>query len=69
MVTVEFSSDTPCITNVIPAMDKMHSELMAASNNDAYSPAIHATFKLGTGLLNKYYSIMDNSEVYRIAMG
>ena len=68
-VTVKFSSDTPCISNVIPAMDKMHSELMAASNNNAYSPTIRATLKLGTRLLNKYYSITDNLEVYWIAMG
>ena len=47
----------------------MHSELTAASNNKAYSPAIRAALKLGTGLLDKYYSITDNSEVYRIAMG
>ena len=69
MVTVEFSSDTPCIANIIPAMDKMHSELTAASNNKAYSPAIRAALKLGTRLLDKYYSITDNSEVYQIAMG
>ena len=50
-------------------MDKMHSELTTASNNNIYSPAILAALKLGTGLLDKYYSIMDNSEVYWIAMG
>ena len=47
----------------------MHTELTAASNNEAYSPAIRATLKLGIGLLNKYYSLTDNSEIYRIAMG
>ena len=57
------------IINVIPAMDWMHAELTAASNNEAYSPAIRAALKLGMGLLNKYYSLSDNSEVYRIAMG
>ena len=66
---LEFSSDTPCIANIIPAMDRMHVELTAVSNNDAYSPAIQAAIKLGTRLLDKYYSLTDNSEVYRIAMG
>jgi hypothetical protein len=47
----------------------MHTALAAASNNEAYSPAIRAALKLGTKLLNKYYSLTDNSEVYRIAMG
>jgi len=67
-VTLEFSSDTPCVANVIPAMDRMHKELTAASINDAYSPAIRAALKLGIGLLDKYYSLTDNSEIYRIAM-
>ena len=50
-------------------MDRMHKELLAASTNEAYSPAIRASLKLGLGLLNKYYSLTDNSELYRIAMG
>jgi hypothetical protein len=69
MVTLEFSSDTPCITNVIPAMDRMHKDLTAASINEVYSPAIRAALKLGVELLNKYYSLTDNSEIYQIAMG
>jgi len=67
-VTLEFSTDTPCIANVIPAMDRMHNELRAACNNEEYSPAIRAALKIGMNLLNKYYSITDNSELYRIAM-
>ena len=50
-------------------MDRMHAELTAASNNEDYSPAIRAALKLGIKLLNKYYSLTDDSEVYRIAMG
>jgi hypothetical protein len=67
-VTLEFSTDTPCLANVIPAMDRMHDSLLAACNNENYSPAIRAALKIGMNLLNKYYSITDNSEVYRIAM-
>jgi hypothetical protein len=65
---LEFSSDTPCIANVIPAMDRMHADLVAACENENYSIAIRAALKIGKKLLDKYYSITDNSEVYRIAM-
>ena len=67
-VTQEFSTDTPCLANVIPAMDWMHNDLISACNNEDYSTAIHDALKIGKNLLNKYYSITDNSEVYRIAM-
>jgi hypothetical protein len=66
---LQFSTDTPCVANIIPAMDRMHADLEAACKNENYSPAIHAALKIGLNLLNKYYSITDNSEVYRIAMG
>lgn len=66
---MEFSTDTPCVANVIPAMDRMHDDLLAACENEKYSPAIRAALKIGLNLLNKYYSITDNSEIYRIAMG
>jgi hypothetical protein len=65
---LEFSSDTPCIANVIPAMDRMHADLVAACKNENYSTAIRAALEIGKKLLDKYYSITDNSEVYRIAM-
>lgn len=50
-------------------MDKMHAQLSAAAANDEYSPAVRAALKVGTRLLDKYYSLSDDSEVYRIAMG
>ena len=68
MVTLECSSNTPCIVNIIPAMDQMHVELLNACDNENYSSAIWAALKVGKKLLNKYYSITDNSEVYHIAM-
>ena len=58
----------PCLANVIPVMDRMHDDLISACNNEDYSPAIRDALKIGKNLLNKYYSITDNSEVYRIAM-
>ena len=33
-ITLEFSSDTPCIGNAIPAMDRMHTELDTACKNE-----------------------------------
>jgi hypothetical protein len=68
-VTLEFSTDTPCAAGVIPAMDKMHAELTAAVENINYSPALRAALSLGKNLLDKYYSLSDESEVYRIATG
>jgi hypothetical protein len=68
-VTLEFSTDTPCVAAVIPAMDKMHAELTAAAENVEYSPALQAALSLGKNLLDKYYSLTDDSEIYRIAMG
>ena len=49
-------------------MDRMHADLVTASANKNYSPAIRAALKIGKKLLDKYYSITDNSEIYRIAM-
>ena len=49
-------------------MDRMHAELVAACKNENYSIAIRAALEIGKNLLNKYYSITDDSEVYRIAI-
>ena len=68
-VTLEFSTDMPCAATVIPAMDKMHAELTAATDNVEYLPALQAALSLGKDLLNKYYSLSDDSEIYRIAIG
>ena len=67
MVTLQFSNNTPCITNVIPAMDKMHTDLTASSENEDYSPTICAALKLGIDLLDKYYSLMDNSGLLSVS--
>lgn len=50
-------------------MDQMHANLVAACKNENFLSLIHAALKIGLKLLNKYYSITDNSEVYWIAMG
>jgi hypothetical protein len=50
-------------------MDKVDRRLSAASVNPAYSPAIRKACALAKELLNKYYSLTDASNMYRIAMG
>ena len=50
-------------------MDKMHAELTAAVENVDYSPALQAALSLGKSVLDKYYSLSDESEIYRIAVG
>ena len=60
--------DIPCPATVIPAMDKMHEELTAAANNDEYLSPLRTALSMGKILLNKYYSLTDDSEVYHIAM-
>ena len=47
----------------------MHTELTAAVEEVEYSPALRVALSLGKTVLDKYYSLSDDSEVYRIAMG
>ena len=61
--------DMPCVAAVIPAMDKMHAELIAAVENVEYLPMLQAALELRKNLLDKYYSLSDDSEIYWIAMG
>lgn len=68
-ITLRFSSDTPSLPSVIPAMDSIDSTLATAIANSKYNTAITASLKLGKDLLNKYYSLTDMSDAYRIAMG
>ena len=64
-----FSHATPNLATVIPAMDYINDRLSAQANDRALSPAIKASLGLGKKTLNRYYSLTDSSEVYRIAMG
>ena len=68
-VTLEFSSDMPCLATVIPAINRMYDELTMQARNVTYSPALHTVLTLRQKLLNKYYSLMDDAEVYWIAIG
>ncbi|KAF8546542.1 hypothetical protein OG21DRAFT_1365673, partial [Imleria badia] len=66
--TLFFSCSTPNLTTVIPAMDIIEKKLTTFARNRQYHPAIRAAVSLGKKTLNWYYSLMDSSEVYHIAM-
>ena len=50
-------------------MDKMHAKLTVAVENIDYSPSLKVALSLGKSVLDKYYSLSDESEIYRIAVG
>ena len=50
-------------------MDFIDKHLATGSTDPKYLPSIQASMLIGKQLLNKYYNMTDNSEVYRIAMG
>jgi hypothetical protein len=49
-------------------MDHIDEHLTTSALNSRYHPAIQAALAVGKKHLNKYYTMMDQSEVYRIAM-
>jgi hypothetical protein len=68
--TLYFSHGTPNLPTVIPAMDHIDTTFMNATLPGSKNhPAVRAAIKITKHTLNKYYSLMDSSEVYRIAMG
>ena len=67
--TTFFSRSTPNLAMVLPAMDHINNELKRYARNKDYQPAIHAAVSLAKKTLNRYYSLTDYSEVYRIVMG
>jgi hypothetical protein len=67
--TLFFSSETPSLPAVIPVMDKIDKYLSDCENNTELSPALQKACGLGKSLLNKYYSLTDMSNLYRIAIG
>ncbi|KAJ3966428.1 hypothetical protein EV361DRAFT_809106, partial [Lentinula raphanica] len=68
--TLFFSQDGTNISAVIPAMDAID-EVFATGiiNDEDLSEPIRHALAIGKKTLNKYYSLTDDSELYRIAMG
>lgn len=50
-------------------MDKMDEKLSTDGTNVKYDQSIRAALSLGKKLMNKYYALTDEADVYRIAMG
>lgn len=50
-------------------MDHIDEYMTTASTNLSLDPAIRTALALAKKTLNRYYTLTDSSEVYRIAMG
>ncbi|KAF9228351.1 hypothetical protein BS17DRAFT_850991 [Gyrodon lividus] len=66
--TLYFSRATPNLATVIPTMDLIDEKLTTYSLNPKYSSAIRAAVSLAKRMLNRYYQLIDSTEVYRITM-
>ena len=65
-----FSRGTPNLPVVIPAIDHIDTTFTGYTlPGSEKPPAIHAAVEVAKKTLNKYYSLTDSSELYRIAMG
>jgi len=68
--TLYFSCSTPNLAMVIPAMDYIDTTFTTGLlKKEQLDPAIRAAVGLAKRTLNRYYSLTDASELYRIAMG
>ena len=50
-------------------MDRLDKELATFCVDESLEPAIRAAASLAKATLNRYYSLTDQSDTYRIAMG
>ncbi|KAF8576549.1 hypothetical protein K439DRAFT_1366877 [Ramaria rubella] len=62
------TSKIPHIYEVIPIIDVLTAVLDKYASNQTLFPAVHSAAAKGHKILNKYYSLTDESIVYRIAM-
>lgn len=69
MVTNQMSqSNTPLIHQVIPLMDGLTRAFDKFIGDSELHLAVRYAAKRGLAILNKYYSLTDDSIVYRISM-
>ncbi|KAJ3738414.1 hypothetical protein EV360DRAFT_58155, partial [Lentinula raphanica] len=69
-VTLFFSASGSNIASVIPAMDIIDEAFATGIlNGETLSEPIRHALSIGKRTLNKYYSLTDDSDLYRIAMG
>ena len=68
--TLYFSRGTPNLATIIPAMDHIDNVFTnACLPGSMNNPAIRAAIEVAKKTLNRYYTLTDLSELYRIAMG
>ncbi|KAE9389403.1 hypothetical protein BT96DRAFT_1070235, partial [Gymnopus androsaceus JB14] len=67
--TTFFSSNSPNISSVIPAMDAIDEAFASGivDNHELCAPLRHA-LSIGKKTLNKYYALTDDSDIYCMAM-
>ncbi|KAG2741633.1 hypothetical protein P692DRAFT_201661077, partial [Suillus brevipes Sb2] len=63
-----FSRSTPNLATVIPAIDHIDEMLTSHQSNQSLNGAVRAALSLGKKTLDRYYSLTDSSDVYRVAM-
>ncbi|KAE9398591.1 hypothetical protein BT96DRAFT_821741, partial [Gymnopus androsaceus JB14] len=67
--TTFFSSNSPIIAAVIPAMDAIDEAFATGIiNEQLLSEPIRHALSMGKKTLNKYYTLTDDSDIYRMAM-
>ena len=66
--TLFFSRATPNLAVVIPAMDKIDRRFNEVLKKSTIDSSIKSAVRLALATLNRYYSLTDTSEAYRIAM-
>lgn len=68
-VTLFFSQDAVAtIAHVIPTMDQIDT-MLSSSSTELLLPSVKHALSFAQKIMDKYYSKMDLSNVYRIAMG
>ena len=67
--TIFFSQDSVAtITHVIPTMDQINT-MLSSSSAEPLSPSVKHALSFAWKIMDKYYSKIDLSNVYWIAMG
>ena len=61
-------SNIPLVHEVIPVIDIITGKLLEAMTNDDLPAQVRYGAALGYRLLNKYYSVTDESIMYRLGM-
>lgn len=67
--TAFFSSNTTIVATVIPAMDVIDKAFATGMIDDKiFSDPIRHALLIGKKTMNKYYTLSDDSDIYRMAM-